>query len=251
MTVNGKVALVTGAGRGIGRATAELLAARGARVVVADLDAEAATEVVKSIAGSGGEAVSVGGDVTDESAVEAMVGTATERFGRLDCAVNNAGISAPPCPIHQLDLERWDHTLSTNLTSMFLCLKHEVGALLGTGGGSIVTMSSVAGAIGFPSVADYVASKHGVLGLTKTVAGDLAGSGIRVNAICPGSTDTPMMRGFIGDSDEVEQAMTQMVPMGRLGSPEEVAEAAVWLCSDLSSFVTGTTLFVDGGTVCR
>lgn len=247
----GKTALVTGAGNGIGRAVAEVLAGRGARVVVADRDAEAAATLASAISSAGGAAVAVTADVTDEADVERMVATTVEHFGGLHCAVNNAGISAPPCAIHELPLERWNHVLTTNLTSMFLCLKHQVGAMLQSGGGAIVTVSSVAGTIRFPAVADYVASKHGVLGLTKTVAGDLAAEGIRVNAICPGTTDTPMMRGFIGGSAEVERAMESMVPMGRMGTPAEVAEAAVWLCSDQASFVTGATLLVDGGTVCR
>lgn len=234
--VEGRVALVTGAASGIGAATVEALEREGAVVVGADL---------AGFAGDGPV------DVTDEAQVEALVARVVAEHGRLDCAVNNAGITGAGGPVESLSLEDWLRTLTVNLTGVFLCLKHEIRAMRKAGRGAIVNLSSGAGVIGVPYLAPYAASKHGVLGLTKTAALENAASGIRVNAICPGSVDTPMLRGFMQGSPEAERMILRGQPGGRLGRPEEIAEAAVWLCSDRASFVTGESMLVDGGAVAR
>ena len=248
---DGEVALVTGAGGGIGAATARLFAAEGARVVVVDIDPAGAEGTAAAILADGGEAVGLAVDVTDEAQVEAAVATAVERWGRLDCAHNNAGTSGTPAAFTDLSLHDWDAVVRLNLTGVFLCMKHELRVMAPAGRGAIVNTSSGAGVIGFPSLPHYVASKHGVLGLTKTAAQEYARSGIRVNAICPGTTDTPMMQAFIGGDPGIEKMMKRTVPTGELGRPEQIAEAVVWLCSDRASFVNGDTMLVDGGTVCR
>jgi NAD(P)-dependent dehydrogenase (short-subunit alcohol dehydrogenase family) len=248
-----KVALVTGAGGGIGRATAELFAAQGAKVLAVDLREELAAETVASIEGAGGTGLALAADVTDEAQVQAMVATAVDTWGRLDAAHNNAGMSGTPSAFHEMSLEAWDQVVTLNLTSVFLCMKHELAHMAGESGtgGAIVNTSSGAGIIGFPSLPHYVASKHGVLGLTKTAAQEYVRQGVRVNAVCPGTTDTPMMRGFIGGDEAMEKMMRRTVPTGEMGRPEQIAEAVVWLCSDKASFVNGDTMLVDGGTVCR
>ena len=248
---DGEVALVTGAGGGIGAATARLFAAEGARVVVVDIDPAGAEATAAAILADGGEALGLAVDVTDEAQVEAAVATAVERWGRLDCAHNNAGTSGTPAAFTDLSLHDWDAVVRLNLTGVFLCMKHELRVMAPAGRGAIVNTSSGAGVIGFPSLPHYVASKHGVLGLTKTAAQEYARSGIRVNAICPGTTDTPMMRAFIGGDPGIEKMMKRTVPTGDLGRPEQIAEAVVWLCSDRASFVNGEAMLVDGGTVCR
>ena len=249
--VDGEVALVTGAGGGIGAATAALFAAEGARVVVVDITGTAAEATAAAITADGGEAVGVAADVTDEAQVEAAVAVAIDRWGRLDVAHNNAGTSGQPSAFTDLSLDDWNRVVSLNLTGVFLCMKHELAVMAPAGNGAIVNTSSGAGVIGFPSLPHYVASKHGVLGLTKTAAQEYAPSGIRVNAICPGTTDTPMMQAFMGGDPGVEKMMKRTVPTGELGRPEQIAEAVVWLCSDRASFVNGDTMLVDGGTVCR
>ena len=248
---DGEVTLVTGAGGGIGAATARLFAAEGARVVVVDIDPAGAEGTAAAILADGGEAVGLAVDVTDEAQVEAAVATAVERWGRLDCAHNNAGTSGTPAAFTDLSLHDWDAVVRLNLTGVFLCMKHELRVMDPAGRGAIVNTSSGAGVIGFPSLPHYVASKHGVLGLTKTAAQEYARSGIRVNAICPGTTDTPMMQAFLGGDPGIEKMMKRTVPTGELGRPEQIAEAVVWLCSDRASFVNGDTMLVDGGTVCR
>lgn len=249
--VDGEVALVTGAGGGIGAATAALFAAEGARVVVVDITVTAAEATAAAITADGGEAVGVAADVTDEAQVEAAVAVAIDRWGRLDVAHNNAGTSGQPSAFTDLSLDDWNRVVSLNLTGVFLCMKHELAVMAPAGKGAIVNTSSGAGVIGFPSLPHYVASKHGVLGLTKTAAQEYARSGIRVNAICPGTTDTPMMQAFIGGDPGIEKMMKRTVPTGELGRPEQIAEAVVWLCSDRASFVNGDTMLVDGGSVCR
>ncbi len=256
----GKVALVTGAGSGIGRATAELFAAEGAAgVVVVDLNETGGKETVANIEAAGGRAVFLRADVTSEPEVAAMVKHAVDTYGRLDCAHNNAGTSGVGGAFIGFSLEEWNRVIAVNLTSVFLCMKHELAQMttqepLGGAHGArgvIVNTSSGAGVIGFPTLPHYVASKHGVLGLTKTAALEYAASGIRVNAILPGSTDTPMMRGYIGDNPAIEAAMKATVPTGEMGRPEQLAEAVVWLCSDRASWVNGESMLVDGGTVSR
>jgi len=250
---DGEVALVTGAAGGIGRATAELFAARGAQVLVVDLDADGGEETAARIEAAGGEARFQRTDVTDEDQVRAMVLAALDAFGRLDLAHNNAGMSGQPRAFHEMPLAQWQQVLDLNLTSVFLCLKHELAHMAGEGGtgGAIVNTSSGAGIIGFPSLPHYVASKHGVLGLTKTAAQEYVRQGVRVNAVCPGTTDTPMMRAFIGGDEAMEQMMKRTVPTGEMGRPEQIAEAVVWLCSPHAGFVNGDTMLVDGGTVAR
>ena len=249
--VEGKAALVTGGASGIGRATAVALAREGARVLVVDRDAPGAEAVAKAIAEAGGVARGFAADVADPAAVAAMIEAALREFGRLDCAVNAAGILATPGLLHELVFEAWQRTLAINLTGVFLCLQHELRVMREQGAGSIVNVASGGGVLGTPALGHYCASKHGVLGLTKTAALENAKSGVRVNAICPGSTDTPMLQGFMSGSDAARKMILASTPPGRLGTPEESAEAAVWLCSDRASYVSGESLFVDYAAVAR
>jgi NAD(P)-dependent dehydrogenase (short-subunit alcohol dehydrogenase family) len=250
--VVGKVALVTGAGSGIGRASALAFAREGARVLVVDVDAATGTETVERVTAAGGEARFHRADVTREDEVAAMVDAAVAHFGRLDCAHNNAGIAQLGTPLHEVAAADWDRMIAVDLTSVFLCLKHEVRHMLGRpGGGAIVNTSSGAGVIGFPGLGAYVAAKHGVLGLTKTAALEYVAAGIRVNAICPGVTDTPMLRGIVAGDAAVEDAMKATLPAGEFGRPDQLAEAVVWLCCDRASWVAGESMLVDGASVCR
>ena len=246
----GKSALVTGAASGIGRATAVACAREGARVMLADVDEAGGRAAAAAITGDAGEARFMIADVTSEPSVAALVAAAVDAFGRLDCAVNNAGITGAMAPLHDLPLEEFRRVIDLNLTGVFLCMKHEIVAMQG-GGGAVVNMASGAGLVPTPALSAYCASKHGVLGLTKTAAVENARSGIRVNAICPGSTDTPMLRRSMAVDAQVEKMILAGQPGGRLGTPEEIAEAAVWLCSDRASFVTGHSMLVDGGAVAR
>lgn len=246
---DGKVAIVTGGASGIGRASAELLASRGARVVVADLDDAQGAATVAGINALEGEAVFVRGDVTDPEAVNAVVRVAMERFGRLDVALNNAGTTGTNAPLADQTLTDWQRTIAINLTGVFLSMQAEIPAMLQSGGGAIVNTSSAAGLIGFANLPAYVASKHGVVGLTKSIALEFAQRNIRVNAICPASIRTPMLEGFVGGDAKALERMGRIQPIGRLGTPEEVAEAAAWLCSDAASYVTGHALAVDGGVL--
>jgi len=249
--VEGKAALVTGGASGIGRATALALARDGARVLVADRDGDGAEAVAKAIAAAGGTACAAEVDVSSPDDVAAMVRGAVDAFGRLDGAVNAAGIIAAPALLHDMSLEAWERTLAVNLTGVFLCLQQELRVMRAQGQGAIVNVSSGAGVLGTPALGHYVASKHGILGLTKTAALENAKSGVRVNAICPGSTDTPMLQGFMSGSAEARKMILASTPPGRLGTPEEIAEAAVWLLSDRASYVSGESLFVDYAAVSR
>lgn len=242
-----QVALVTGAGSGIGRAAALAFAARGARVVVADLDIEAAQSTVAMIADERrSHAVEV--DVTSAVGVERMVQESVDRFGRLDTAFNNAGISQAGQPLHELEEEAWERVIAVNLTSIFLCMKYEVRHMLARpGGGAIVNTASVMGLSALPDQAGYIASKHGVVGLTKAAAVEYALHGIRVNALAPGLTRSPMVDLTMRQSPEVLEPALKAHPLGRLAEPEEQAAAVVWLCSDDASYVTGHVLSVDGG----
>lgn len=246
-----KVAIVTGGSAGIGRATAIALAREGAAVLVADVDDARGSQVAAGIRDAGGRAHYVHCDVSDDAQVEAMVRAAVESFGGLDLAFNNAGIEGVPAPTHECTVENWHRTLSTNLTGVWYCMRHEIPVMLERGGGSIVNCSSVAGLVGFATAPAYVTSKHGIVGLTKTAALEYAEAGIRVNAVCPGVIATEMIDRFThGDPDALEQ-MTATEPMGRLGRAEEIADAVIWLCSPQASFVTGHALAVDGGFVTR
>ena len=244
--MEGKVALVTGGGSGLGRACAVAFGAAGADVMVADVDTDGGAETVKLV---DGDAEFVETDVTDPESVAAMVAATVERFGRLDAAVNNAGTTGAGAPVADYSLDDWNRTIALNLTGVFLCLKHEIPAMIESGGGAIVNMSSGAGLVGFPGLPAYVASKHGVIGLTRAAALEYVGAGVRVNAVCPGSTRTPMLERFMGGDPTIEKMMENAAPIKRLGRPEEIAEAVVWLCSDAASFVVGHAMAVDGGAV--
>lgn len=249
--MQGKVALVTGAGDGIGRACALALAGAGACVAVSDVDAKGGRQTVEMIERGGGEAIFVEADVSGGAAVHALVETVVRRFGGIDCAVNNAGIEGHMAPTAECTEENWDRTTAVNLKGVWLCMREEIPQMLKRGGGSIVNMASVAGLVGFENLPAYCASKGGVVQLTKTAALEYATRGIRVNAICPGVIRTAMVERILGGDSEQEKAFTQLEPVGRMGKAEEIAEAALWLCSDASSFVTGDAIAVDGGFIAR
>jgi len=247
----GKTALVTGGASGIGRATCEAFARENARVLVCDVDEAGGKDSVAAIAAAGGEARFLRVDVTVESDVETAVRSVVDSWGRLDCAVNNAGVTGAGGPVGRLSADEWSRVIGINLTGVFLCMTHELRAMQAQGSGAIVNVASGAGVIAVPAMPHYCASKHGVLGLTKTAAVENARSRVRVNAICPGSTDTPTLRATMQASPEVEKLVMRSLPGGRLGLPAEIAEAAVWLCSDRASFVNGESMLVDGGAVAR
>ena len=249
--VKDKVALVTGGGSGIGRASALTFAREGAKVVVSDVVVEAGEETVQLIKNADGEAVFIKADVAQASAVEALIAKAVEAYGRLDCAHNNAGIEGNSAKLADYDEADWDRVIAINLTGVWLCMKYEIPQMLQQGSGAIVNTSSVAGLLGFRTGSAYVASKHGVLGLTKTAALEYAKSGIRVNAVCPGAIDTPMMGRITDHRPHRAAKMAAGEPVGRMGTPQEIAEAVVWLCSDAASFVTGHPMTVDGGLVAQ
>lgn len=249
--VEGKVALVTGAASGIGRASAEAFAREGARVLVCDLEPRGGEATCASIRSRGGEAQFHRADLTREEEVEATVRAALTLWGRLDCAHNNAGILGATGPLHEQSLADFERTLRTNLTSVFLCMKHEIRVMLEAGSGAIVNSSSGAGLVGTPTLAPYCASKHGILGLTRSAALETARRGIRVNAICPGGTDTPMLHASLAGNPRIEKMVLAGQPTGRLALPEEVAETAVWLCSERASFVSGDAVRVDGAALAR
>ena len=246
-----KVALVTGASSGIGRATALVFAREGAKVVVADLNLVGGEETVQLVKAAGGEAVFVQTDVSQAASVEALVNTAVETYGRLDCAHNNAGVEGVLSRTAEQTEEDWEPVIRINLKGVWLCMKYEIPRMLQQGGGAIVNTSSGAGLIGVKRMPAYVASKHGVIGLTKTAALEYAKSGIRVNAVCPGVIQTPMVERVTGKRPDVLDKMIAAEPVGRSGQPEEIAEAVVWLCSDAASFVTGHAMAVDGGAVAQ
>lgn len=243
----GKVALVTGGSSGIGRAGALAFAREGAKVVVADVVVEGGQETVDMIQQAGGEAIFVTTDVSKAADVETLVNKTVETYGRLDYAFNNAGIEGEQLPTADCTEENFDRVISINLKGVWLCMKYEIPQMLEQGGGAIVNTSSVAGLVGFAGIPHYVASKHGVAGLTKNAALEYAQAGIRVNAVCPGGIRTPMIDRFTGGDPEAESQFHAMHPLGRMGEPEEIADAVVWLCSDAASFVTGHPMVVDGG----
>ncbi|CAN7649510.1 SDR family oxidoreductase [Phenylobacterium sp. LjRoot225] len=243
----GKVAFVTGGGTGIGRAAALAFARRGARVAVAGLDEEPLQQTVRLITDAGGQAIALQCDVSQPDQIEAAINKAVEALGRLDFAFNNAGVEHGLIATVDLSVGEWDRILDVNLRGVFLSMKHEIPQMLKQGGGVIVNTSSGAGVRGFAGQAAYCAAKHGLIGLTKAAALDYAKSNIRVNAVCPGFVDTPMMERFTGGTAEGRQMVADQEPVGRPGTPEEIAEAVVWLCSDAAAFVVGHAMVIDGG----
>ena len=242
-----RVALVTGASSGIGRATAKRFAAEGTQVVGVDVDVDGGRETVSEIEAAGGEATFVEADVTDESDVEEMVAAAVDSYGGLDCAFNNAGIEGQEARASEQSTSNWEQVIDTNLKGVFLSMREEIPVLMENGGGAIVNTASIAGLRGFRNLSPYVASKHGVVGLTKTAALEFSGDGVRVNAVCPGVIETPMVARAQEENPEAMEATVAATPADRLGQPAEIAAAATWLCSDDASFVTGESLVVDGG----
>lgn len=251
----GKIALVTGSGAGIGRATAKTFASEGAKVVVSDVNREGGEETVKMIEKAGGTALFMAADVSKKTAVSDLIAKIIATYGRLDCAVNNAGIEGKIAPFADQAEDNFDAIIAVNLKGVYLCVQAEIMAMLKTGGGAIVNVSSVAGLIGFPGLSPYVASKHGVIGLTKNAALEYAKSDIRVNAICPGGVDTRMLDSLAEQTTSGAQSATEMMaplhPMGRIGTPQEIADLIVWLCSARAGFITGTAIPVDGGYVAQ
>ena len=239
---------MTGAGSGIGRAASLAFAREGARVVVSDVDLPGGEETVARIKLGGGEAVFIRADVSLVAEVESLVGQTVDTYGQLDCAHNNAAIEGQRALLHEYSEEVWDRVMSVNLKGLWLCMKFEILRMLELGGGAIVNTASVAGLTGSGGRwGAYSVSKHGVVCLTRTAAREYAPQGIRVNAVCPGAIETPMTKRLLGDDVEVRESLAAAHPLGRFGTPEEVAEAVVWLCSDAASFVTGHALSVDGG----
>lgn len=243
----GKVALITGGNSGIGRATALAFAREGARVVIAARRENLGQEVVETISREGGEALFLRTDVSVPTEVEALVRKTVERWGRLDLAFNNAGVAGPMNRLARQTLETWDRVINTNLKGVWLCMKYEIEQMLQQGGGAIVNTASTAGISGSPGAAIYSASKHGVLGLTKSAAADYATRNIRINAVCPGPILTPMLEEGFSARPPMREAYLSTIPMGRFGKPEEIAGAVLWLCSDEASFMTGYSITVGGG----
>ena len=247
----GKVALVTGGASGIGRATALAFARESAKLIIADMNEDGGHQTVHMITEQGGEATFVRTDVSRAVEVQALISQAVATYGRLDCAHNNAGISGGG---HALTAEyaedTWHQVIAINLTGVWLCMKYEIPQMLQQGSGAIVNTASVAGLIGGRGLAAYVASKHGVVGLSKTAALEYAQQGIRVNCVCPGVIQTPMTARGLSDPERRARIIATE-PIGRVGTPEEIAEAVVWLCSEAASFVTGHTMTVDGGYVAQ
>jgi NAD(P)-dependent dehydrogenase (short-subunit alcohol dehydrogenase family) len=251
-TLDGRTAIVTGAANGIGRESALALARAGASVVVVDRDADGGHETASLIDAAGGASSFFRADVTDGADVAAMVDHAVATFGRLDCAHNNAGVLGAGGVLADYDDDDWYRVLAVNLSAVYLCLKHEIRALVAAGTpGSIVNTASYSGLVGVPFACAYVASKHGVVGLTRAAAVEYGRKGIRVNAVCPGSVRTQMMLERIAVNPKMEQALSDVSPMRRLAEASEVADAVVWLCSDAASFVNGHALPVDGGAVAQ
>jgi len=244
---DGKVALITGGASGIGRVAAQAFAREGASILVSDLDLDGLRETVRLITAAGGKAASVKVYVTQASDVKTMVAEVQRCYGRLDFALNNAGIDGARARTADYPEEIWKQVLDVNLSGVFFCMKYEIPLMLKHGGVVIINMSSVAGVTGFVAHSAYTASKHGVIGLTKTAALEYAKMGIRVNAICPCYTRTPMVERIVSAEPALAEKLKSRIPLGRLGTPEEIAAAAVYLCSDAGSFINGHSLLMDGG----
>jgi NAD(P)-dependent dehydrogenase (short-subunit alcohol dehydrogenase family) len=250
--MEGKVAIITGGGSGIGRATALAFAQRGVSTVIADILVEEGEQTVQMIRATGGKAVFSKTDVSQPGEVEAMVNQAVDTFGRLDYAFNNAGIEGVQAPTAEFPLEKWRQVIDVNLTGVWLCMRYQIPHMLKQGQGVIINNASILGKVGFANASAYVASKHALLGLTKTAAIEYATQNIRVNAICPAFIETPMLeRGGLTTNPEIMKMIVGLHPMKRLGTVEEIASAVIWLCSDEASFVTGHSMLIDGGYVAQ
>jgi len=245
--LEGKIALITGASSGIGQGAASVFARHGARLVLADINVEGGAETVRLVQEAGGEAIFVKTDVSKAGEVEALIKQAVSRFGRLDCALNNAGLDGQIGATADCTEENWDHVLAVNLKGVWLCMKYQIPQMLAQGGGAIVNTASVAGLVGYPGLCAYVASKHGVVGLTRAAALEYGKQHIRINAVCPGAIRTPLLENAIRQGVLTEEQVATMEPIGRLGTVEEVGETAAWLCSGRASFMLGHALAVDGG----
>lgn len=246
----GKVVLVTGGASGIGRACAERFASEGAgHVVVADIDERGASDVATAIVDAGGSASAESVDVADEAAVADLLDGIVAEHGRIDIGFNNAGITDSPTSFHDVDKTQWDRMIAVNLTSIFLCMKHELRHMTRVGKGAIVNTSSGAGLVAAPFLAHYTAAKHGVIGLTRAAAVEYGNVGIRVNAVLPGTTDSAMTRGFVSDHPEMEKILKRTTVTGEFLEPDEIADAVVWLASDQARRVNGQSLVVDGGGI--
>jgi NAD(P)-dependent dehydrogenase (short-subunit alcohol dehydrogenase family) len=244
-----KVVIVTGAGGGIGHDASRVLAAAGAKVVLSDISEDSGTAARDAVLADGGEAIFVPADLASEASIAALVKSAVDHFGRLDGAFNNAGVEQRNKPVAELSLEEWEHALRIDLTAVFLCIKHQVPAMLASGGGSIVNTASSLGQVAIPGASEYIAAKHGVIGLARAAGADYAAQGVRVNAVLPGIIETPMISRL--SSDPSFTAMFDQLrarhPIGRFGKPSEVGEAVAWLLSDAASFMNGAAVAVDGG----
>jgi NAD(P)-dependent dehydrogenase (short-subunit alcohol dehydrogenase family) len=253
--VSGKVALVTGSGGGIGRATALKFAEEGAKVIASDINIDEGNETAALIKQNGGDAVFARADVTRSADVEALIAIVVDTYGQFDCACNNAGIEGKIAPIAKQSEGDFDRVMSVNAKGTFLCLKYEIAHMLKNGGGAIVNLASIAGLVGFPGLGSYVASKHAINGLTKNAALEYSKLGIRINSICPGGIETRMLDSLVTQSTGgrigTREMMDPLHPIGRVGNPDEVAELIVWLCSPRASFMTGANIAVDGGYVAQ
>jgi len=249
--LDGKVALITGASSGIERATALIFAREGARLMLSDVVAEGGEETLRMVKQAGAEAHFMKSDVSRLPEVEALVAKIIANWGRMDCAFNNAGIDGKMARLAECTEETWNRTIAVNLTGVFFCMKAEIPHMLRQGGGAIVNTASAAGLTGSPGLPAYVASKHGVVGLTRAAAIEYGREKIRVNCVCPGPIRTPMLGRLLSNRPEMEQRFASAEPLKRLGEPAEIGEAVAWLCSDAASYVTGHAMSVDGGYMAK
>lgn len=249
--IEGKVALVTGGGSGIGRATALVFAGEGAKVAIAEVDVKGGEETIQRIRDAGGEGISIKADVSQRSEVEMLIQKTVEKYGRLDCACNNAGIFGELAPTAECTEENWDKVININLKGVWLCTKYEIKQMLRQGGGAIVNIASGCAFVAELDRVAYIASKHGIVGVTKSAALEYATSGIRVNAVCPGLVRTELADGYFKAHPEDEVRSVAGIPIKRMAIPEEIAKAVVWLCTDAASYMVGHAMVIDGGVLIR